>query len=331
MSETLGEKLRQAREEKGYTISEVSENTRISPLYLESIENNDYSILPGGIFNKGFVKSYAKFVGIDEQEALLEYSRLISATQEPGEDEVRRYKPEVLTDDGNRSMVPTVIVALLVLGIMSAAILFGLNYLRQPDTDAINTIKPAKLNSSNVEVEPTEDKTVGDVPAMETIKVEFSATTEPVSLSATTDGKFSTSVVAPGTTADFEPKTALKLSYSKSLASVVRLTINGKAINLPAEPLVPRRKSIEFEINKDNLADIWTSGAIPGAVPAANVAEEANTASPSESTRPTALPRTTPPAATVATPQPKPSAPAREVPKPPAGNTAPKPAPSKPL
>src|SRR4051794_13719715 len=114
MSETLGEKLRQAREEKGYTISEVSENTRISPLYLESIENNDYSILPGGIFNKGFVKSYAKFVGINEQEALLEYSRLISATEEPDHEEVRRYKPEVLTDDRTHSMIPTVLVALLV-------------------------------------------------------------------------------------------------------------------------------------------------------------------------------------------------------------------------
>jgi hypothetical protein len=81
MTLTLGEKLRQAREERGFTVSEVSEQTRISPLYLESIEHDDYSNLPGGIFNKGFVKSYAKFVGINEQEALLDYSRLIAAAE----------------------------------------------------------------------------------------------------------------------------------------------------------------------------------------------------------------------------------------------------------
>ena len=73
MSLTLGEKLRQAREERGISISEVAEQTRISPHYLDSIENDDYRTLPGGIFNKGFVKSYAKYVGIDEQDALVRH------------------------------------------------------------------------------------------------------------------------------------------------------------------------------------------------------------------------------------------------------------------
>ena len=80
MSLTLGEKIRQAREERGISISEVAEQTRISALYLESIENDDYRPLPGGIFNKGFVKSYAKHLGLDEQEALQEYAALLSST-----------------------------------------------------------------------------------------------------------------------------------------------------------------------------------------------------------------------------------------------------------
>src|SRR6266436_8105484 len=108
MSLTLGEKLRQAREERGIPLSEVAEQTRISSLYLQSIENDDYKPLPGGIFNKGFIKSYAKYVGIDEQEALLDYSRVL-AQHETGEpDNLTPYKPEVLTDDRNgSSMVPT--------------------------------------------------------------------------------------------------------------------------------------------------------------------------------------------------------------------------------
>ena len=81
MSTTLGEKLRQAREERGISISEVAEQTRISSLYLKFIEEDNYKPLPGGIFNKGFVKAYAKYVGLDEQEALQDYARVIATNE----------------------------------------------------------------------------------------------------------------------------------------------------------------------------------------------------------------------------------------------------------
>src|SRR5438067_4518549 len=123
MSLSLGEKLRQARESHSYTISEVSEHTRISPLYLESIENDDYSILPGGIFNKGFVKSYAKYVGVNEQEALLDYANLITQGESAAVEEQRAYRPQVLSNEGHgRSMVPTAIAAILILAIMTGGI-----------------------------------------------------------------------------------------------------------------------------------------------------------------------------------------------------------------
>src|SRR2546423_13813149 len=113
MSESLGEKLRQAREEKGLNLADVAEQTRISSLYLQSIENDDYRTLPGGIFNKGFVKSYAKFVGINEQEALQDYSQIVSEAANNEETaDLRPYRPEVLTDDGSSaSMTPTIILA----------------------------------------------------------------------------------------------------------------------------------------------------------------------------------------------------------------------------
>src|SRR5215203_3338442 len=124
MSLTLGEKLRQAREERGISVSEVAEQTRISPHYLDSIENDDYRTLPGGIFNKGFVKSYAKYVGIDEQEALQDYTSLIAGQDGVSADEPKTYRPEVLTDDrATSSMIPTVIFAVVILGLMSWGLL----------------------------------------------------------------------------------------------------------------------------------------------------------------------------------------------------------------
>ena len=285
MSLTLGEKLRQAREERGISLTEVAEQTRISTHYLESIERDDYKPLPGGIFNKGFVKSYAKFVNVDEAEALADYARTIAAGATDEEPEMNVYRPEVLTDDRSGSMIPTLIMAAVILGIITAGILFLLNYLQnRPATETVNTAANIKANT-NAPNANTPVAGASAVPDMATLRVDFRALNAPVSLAATTDGKFTNSVVDPGATATFEPKESLKLSYSKSLASLVQLTINGKTIALPAQPLVPRRNAIEFEITKENIARIWQSGAIstdvPAALPDANTAVATPVAGPS--------------------------------------------------
>ena len=72
---SLGEQLRRARESRGVTLREVSEQTRITMRHLEAIEADDLKALPGGIFNKSFVKSYARHVGFPEAGALELYER----------------------------------------------------------------------------------------------------------------------------------------------------------------------------------------------------------------------------------------------------------------
>ena len=131
MSSTLGEKLRQAREERGISISEVAEQTRISPLYIKSIEEDNYKPLPGGIFNKGFLKSYARYVGYDEHEALQEYSQIVTGSEQSVEEEFKSYRPEVLTDDHSAtSILPTVVFAGIILALMTGGILFVVNYIK---------------------------------------------------------------------------------------------------------------------------------------------------------------------------------------------------------
>ena len=87
MSLSLGEKLRQAREERGISINEVAEQTRISPQYLKAIESDDYKPLPGGIFNKGFLRSYARYIGFDENEALHDYAQLMAENAQSSDSE----------------------------------------------------------------------------------------------------------------------------------------------------------------------------------------------------------------------------------------------------
>ena len=294
MAQTLGEKLYEAREERGLSISEVAEQTKISPHYIESIERDDYKPLPGGIFNKGFIKSFAKTVGIDEQEALTDYARQAAAADIEIENDQKLYRPEVLTDDNSgRSMIPTIIIAALILGLMTAGILFGLNYLNAP----ADPLKPsvANVNSTNANSATVTSTTESSVPSMTTLKVEFKALNQPVPLAAVSDGTKSDNVVTAGSTATYEPKESLTVNYNKWNADKVQMTINGKSIALPSVPLNPKDMRIEFTINKNNLAQIWSTGAISTEVPpvTANANIATNTVAAPVAAQPTA-PKVTP-------------------------------------
>jgi cytoskeletal protein RodZ len=266
MSLTLGEKLQQAREARGITISEVAEQTRISSLYLEAIENNDYRTLPGGIFNKGFVKSYARYVGLDEQEALQDYSQLLTEQQGENADELKIYKPEVLTDAHTRSSsITTIIFAVLILIVMTFGILWLVNYFKE------NPLTPPANNSNtnlnaNVPANSNANTPAPTAPTMNNLIVDFKAVGAAVSLISTTDAdKSITKLVPADTSIRFEPKEKLRLSFSKVLAQNVQLLINGKPISLPTT----WKRSIEIEINEGNLAQIWQSGQFPSTETAA--------------------------------------------------------------
>jgi len=69
----FGEKLRKRREERGISLDAISNATKISGRILRALEEEHFEQLPGGIFSKGFVRAYARQVGLNEQETVAEY------------------------------------------------------------------------------------------------------------------------------------------------------------------------------------------------------------------------------------------------------------------
>ena len=69
----FGAKLRLARERRGLTVRQMAASTKISVASLEALERNDLSKLPGGIFSRGFVRSYAIEVGLEPDETVREF------------------------------------------------------------------------------------------------------------------------------------------------------------------------------------------------------------------------------------------------------------------
>ena len=176
---------------------------------------------------------------------------------------------------------------------MTGGILFLLNYLQKRDTAVVdtttnstaNTNSVANVNSANITVP------VGGEPTMSSVKVEFRAATDAISLTSVSDGKTVNETVAAGAGVSFEPKDSLRLKYAKALINSARLPINGKSIELPDANANPGRAVIEFEINKVNLGKIWNDGRI-GSEPGAQQTQTAtnsrpNVANTSNTSRPT--------------------------------------------
>src|SRR5437899_10781897 len=73
MSSGFGGALREARERRGVSLRQIAAATKISMSVLEALERNDISRLPGGIFSRAFVRSYAIEVGLDPEATIQEF------------------------------------------------------------------------------------------------------------------------------------------------------------------------------------------------------------------------------------------------------------------
>jgi cytoskeletal protein RodZ len=134
MAASIGEQLRLAREARGIGLREICDQTRISVHYLEAIEANDYKRLPGGVFNRSFIKAYAKCVGYDEHEAVEGYTRYLREHGDESADEVNTHPmhSKVYTDTpATRSPLLTVVLAILILAILTAAALAALHWFQK--------------------------------------------------------------------------------------------------------------------------------------------------------------------------------------------------------
>jgi cytoskeletal protein RodZ len=77
----FGEKLRKQREQRGIALEAISNTTKISTRMLRALEEEQFDQLPGGVFNKGFVRAYARQIGLDEEETVSDYLEALRESQ----------------------------------------------------------------------------------------------------------------------------------------------------------------------------------------------------------------------------------------------------------
>src|SRR3954471_15892230 len=71
---SFGEELRREREIRGISLKEISDATKISKRFLEAIERNDHKTLPAPVFTRGFVREYARYLGLSSEDMVNRYN-----------------------------------------------------------------------------------------------------------------------------------------------------------------------------------------------------------------------------------------------------------------
>src|SRR4051812_20862434 len=123
---SFGQRLQRECEMRGITLDEIAISTKIGTRSLRALEEEDFDQLPGGIFNKGFVRSYARYLGIDEEQAVADYLSAAGNTQpaESSSDAVLAQGPP------QRSLFAPVTIALAI----AVLALGGWKYLHQSNS-----------------------------------------------------------------------------------------------------------------------------------------------------------------------------------------------------
>ncbi len=115
---SFGEHLRQQRELRGIALEEIVATTKIGRRLLQALEDEQFDLLPGGIFNKAYVRAYAKCVGLNEDEAVAEY---LEAAQEPPPDNKviahqHTFHSDRIPERATFPFVPVLILLVVVVG-----------------------------------------------------------------------------------------------------------------------------------------------------------------------------------------------------------------------
>ncbi|MDS9470647.1 helix-turn-helix domain-containing protein [Sporosarcina pasteurii] len=152
----LGDRLKEARKAKGYTLDDLQGITKIQKRYLAGIENEEFSSMPGSFYVRAFIKQYAEAVGLDADEMLSLYKG--SAETVEAEEEQQLTSPTLTRRRSRHSsqlseIMPKIIVALFIIVIILVITFLWKHNVSNPSEVPIGSEDPIQVedqpNSNN--------------------------------------------------------------------------------------------------------------------------------------------------------------------------------------
>lgn len=122
--ESIGDFFRQVRETKGLTLDDVASKTRIHPEFLMALEEGNYARLPDQVFAKGFVRSYARSLGLDEEDAMRRFTDSAGSFYNK-QSELELLRVRQVADERQRQANRKVIFAAAAVAVLTLVLLLG--------------------------------------------------------------------------------------------------------------------------------------------------------------------------------------------------------------
>ena len=122
--ESIGDFFRQVRETKGLTLDDVASKTRIHPDFLIALEAGNFTKLPDQVFAKGFVRSYARSLGLDEEDAMRRFEGSAGAFYEK-QAEREQLRLKHAEDERRKKANRKVVLAGLAVGLLGLVLLMS--------------------------------------------------------------------------------------------------------------------------------------------------------------------------------------------------------------
>ena len=165
---SFGEELRREREIRGISLKEISDATKISKRFLEALERNDHKTLPAPVFTRGFVREYARYVGLNVEEMVNRYN-FAAATDDRIEKppQVEKYakvpprdiSPKPAPKRGIPPAYAKIDTNLITIGLIVAALLgviwYAIQYKRRMDAAESPAAIPVATPKATVTAPPT--------------------------------------------------------------------------------------------------------------------------------------------------------------------------------
>lgn len=240
---SLGANLKRERELRGISLEEISYATKISRRLLEALEEDRFDSLPGGIFRKAFLKSYANYMGMNEEQVLQEYTLAFESPP---------LNPEEKQQTGKASREPKRAGALLIAGILALLILGVVYFLLRPSNSTVHVSIPPAAQPA----QPPKSELNSTRPA-----------TEPQSIAATSLSSPISSTIQPGNPAnEITPASPNPMGSSASTGNP-QLKVLGELAKKPEPlPLAPVNSNARItdgpiELTLEATEQTWISAA----------------------------------------------------------------------
>ena len=157
MVENFGLYLKHERELRGVALEEIAETTKIHIRFLEALENNDFDNMPGEVFVKGYIRSYAKVIGFDSEEMVNAYDESVGKDRRAELEKVQVINEKILSR--KKVMAGYVLGGIALVVIFSLGYLFVDNIINESKNERVERL-PAQEPTSEIEEPPISPETM---------------------------------------------------------------------------------------------------------------------------------------------------------------------------